>query len=891
MFSDTINIVLFVLLILCIGLILMFIVGERKNKVLSRRRDYLLSIMNSASVILLRASVDRFEEDLCTCMGMFGEALGVDRVSIWKNHAKDGKLFCSREYEWISGAEASSGAGIDAVKASGADVPYAEKIPGWEKRLSEGNYINDLVRDMPTAEKEYLAPQGLKAVLATPVFIQDHFWGYIEYDSRHDERIIPEDDRAIMKSGGLSAANASFRYKQDEQIIIRSGGLVISSAILRNEMMLDIRDTSMKLEKALEDAQNANNAKSDFLARMSHEMRTPLNAVIGLSGLSLDGGRLEEEDQSNIEKIYNAGSILLGTVNDILDISKIEAGRLELVEADYEIPSLINDTVTQNILRIGEKPITFKLDISEGMFEWLHGDALRINQIINNLLSNAIKYTKEGSVELSVRCEAPQRAEDDENGGAVGGMLWLVIKVSDTGRGIKPEDLDRLFAEYAQLDVSSSRAIEGTGLGLTITKKLVELMGGAISVESEYGEGSVFTARVAQKFVSGNTISPEVVENLKSYRYSDKKRAGGAHYSDIDLHDAKVLLVDDNVTNLDVAKGLMKPYGMQIDCVTSGRQAIDAMRAEEARYSAIFMDHMMPEMDGITAAKLIREIGTEYTRDIPIIMLTANAIVGNEEMVLNKGFQDFLSKPIDTSRLDEVIRRWVRDKGHEKKYSEMQSFTGGQLGSSQSDNERRIIMSRRSGIDRRKANLQFAGLDIDKGIERFNGDREIYFKVLSSYVTHTRKLLYSIENVSKDKLDEYAIIIHGIKGSSRGIFADMFSDAAENLELAARYGDLNYIATHNDTFLGAAWRLIFDLEDLLANVQSGAPKPVRERPSDETLAKLLDACKTYNMDEVDEAMAELEKFKYESGGDLAEWLIENIKNMNFKEIVRRLSET
>ena len=240
-------------------------------------------------------------------------------------------------------------------------------------------------------------------------------------------------------------------------------------------------------------------------------------------------------------------------------------------------------------------------------------------------------------------------------------------------------------------------------------------------------------------------------------------------------------------------------------------------------------------------------------------------------------------------KYNKVIKYWSLDKDHEKKYDDMQPLSGIQTQEFPDEYNRRFTMSRRSGIDRRKASMKYAGLDIDKGIERFNGDRDIYFKVLSSYITHTRELLDSIENICSNELEGYANTMHTIKGTSRGIFADMLGDAADNLETAAVNGDFGYIATHNVTFLKAAWKLIFDLEDLIANMDSGNPKPLKEKPDDETLLRLLDACRSYNMDEVDNAMTEIEKYRYRSGDDLASWLIMNIKLMNFKEIVEKLS--
>jgi len=297
------------------------------------------------------------------------------------------------------------------------------------------------------------------------------------------------------------------------------GGEYVVAAYARDlreqiKMMDEIRDKTEKIEIAMREAQSANNSKSEFLANISHEMRTPLNAVLGLSGLTLEMEDLNEEAISNLDKIYNSGSTLLSIVNDILDISKIEAGKLELIPNQYDVPSLINDVITQNILRMDSKIIDFVLDISADLPAVLFGDDLRIKQVLNNLLSNAFKYTKEGEVELGLRGE---RSEND-------GTFWVTAWVRDTGMGIRTEDLKKLFSDYSQVDAKANRKIEGTGLGLAITKKLVELMGGTISVESEYGKGSVFTVRFRQKYIAGKVIGETVVNNLKGFRYTDAKR-------------------------------------------------------------------------------------------------------------------------------------------------------------------------------------------------------------------------------------------------------------------------------------------------------------------------------------------------------------------------------
>ena len=401
-------------------------------------------------------------------------------------------------------------------------------------------------------------------------------------------------------------------------------------------------------QKQLEAAEMANRAKSAFLANMSHELRTPLNVVIGLTDLILEDNSLAGNVSENLLKISNAGSTLLGIVNDILDFSKIETGKLTLIRAEYHIASLLNDVITLINTRLGEKPISFCLNISDDLPGKLYGDDLRVKQILNNLLSNALKYTHAGTIELSVHCSTSNKKD-----------VWMDIIVRDTGIGINEENIKKLFADYYQVESQASRKIEGTGLGLSITKKLVQMMDGEISAESEYGKGSIFRARIRQDFVDTVSIGPEVAENLRKFRYAEDKRIVSKKLVRPDLSFAKVLVVDDMQNNLDVAAGLLGKYKMQVDCVLSGQEAVERIRFGKPVYNVIFMDHMMPGMDGIEAANAIRALDTDYARTIPIIALTANAIQGTEQLFYANGFQAFLSKPIDIMQLDSVIRKWV----------------------------------------------------------------------------------------------------------------------------------------------------------------------------------------------------------------------------------------
>jgi signal transduction histidine kinase/CheY-like chemotaxis protein/HPt (histidine-containing phosphotransfer) domain-containing protein len=598
----------------------------------------------------------------------------------------------------------------------------------------------------------------------------------------------------------------------------------------------------------------ASEAKTSFLARMSHEMRTPLTAIIGLSDLTLETGQLNEENTENLDKIYNAGKTLLSTVNDILDISKIEAGKLELIPAEYETSSMLNDTITQNIMRIGDKPIKFILSINENLPTRLYGDDLRVKQIMNNLLSNAFKYTRGGTVELGVNCERE------------GNTIWMTTQVSDTGKGIRPEDVDKLFINYNQVDTKINHHIEGTGLGLSITKKMAEMMGGTIIVTSEYGKGSIFTAKFRQQYVTDTVIGAETVNSLKNFHYSDHKRRHSLHPARINLSYARVLVVDDVTVNLDVARGMMKPYKMHVDCVTGGQEAIDAVRAEKVRYNAIFMDHMMPEMDGIETTRIIREeIGSEYAKTVPIIALTANAIIGNEEMFLGKGFQAFLSKPIEHARLDTVIQKLVRNEELEK------------------------TLAADCGYDQRTFSRDITGLDMCKGLKRFNGDQDSYLDILRSYTINIPPLLDALGKVDKGNLADYAITVHGIKSSCRSIGAEALGNKAEALEKAAKEKDFSFVITNNAVFIDETEKLIDELNDMLRHMFPEKPRPKKDRPDSEALGRLLNACQALDIDKADAVMEDLTAWDYESDDGLVAWLSENVSQLNFTPIIEKLS--
>jgi PAS domain S-box-containing protein len=626
-------------------------------------------------------------------------------------------------------------------------------------------------------------------------------------------------------------------------------------------IMLLFHDVTETL-RAKEAAEAASKAKSAFLATMSHEIRTPLNAILGLSEIQLQN-KLPEDTRTDLEKIYNSGSTLLGIINDILDISKIEAGNFELIPVDYDTPSLINDTVQLNIVRIGSKPISFKLNIDDTLPARLSGDELRVKQVLNNILSNAFKYTKAGTVTLQARWEKHEKE------------AVMIFAVSDTGQGIRKEDMDKLFSEYSQLDTRANRKIEGTGLGLSITKKLVEMMNGSIAAESEYGKGSTFTVRFRQQLVDERPIGQEVAANLMSFRLIETRRNRSKNLVRTRMPYGKVLVVDDVATNLDVARGLMLPYGLAIDCVLSGPEAIEKVRREEVKYDAIFMDHMMPGMDGIEAVRIIRnEIGSEYAKTVPIIALTANALAGNEEMFLGAGFNAFIAKPIDIMRLDVLLNQWVRNR-----QSEETLWKADQEKSAGAETETP------EGI---LENASLEGMDFAAGLKRY-GTEDIYIRILQSFLTHTPALLDKLRSLSRETLPDYAITVHGLKGASYGICAGEIGGEAEELEFAAKAGDYEKVRSKNAAFIAKVEAGLEALEKLLQGaVEGGSEKPKAAAPDRALLEKLLDASRRFKPAIMEELLGELEGCEYESDGELIPWLREQVDNLEYDAVREKL---
>jgi PAS domain S-box-containing protein len=822
------------------------------------RQNSLMSTVNAAAALLFEPGTDGDFSAITQSMEMVCHCIDADSVFLWQIMCKDdGRLYDKKICKWISGGNNEDNGLLE--------VSYDDTIPYSKSLLLEGKSVNGPVDTLPETDRNFFSSIGVQSVLIMPLSFKGELWGTVSFDDGHNRRFFPDADEHILHSWGL----------------------LVMGVILRGKIVHD-------LENAMVEAEAANNAKSSFLATMSHEIRTPMNAISGMAELLLRREDLNNEARTDAHDIKQAANNIISIINDILDFSKIEAGKMEIVPIKYMLSSLINDTVNIIRTRLTEKPIRFYTNIDGSIPNNLIGDEARIRQILLNLLSNAVKYTEKGHISLTIIMQK-----------RIGKQVWLEITVTDSGKGIKPEDQEKLFDSFVQVDTKKNRGIEGTGLGLAITRQLCLAMDGNISIQSRYGEGSDFKIIIPQSFSSpvpfASVEEPEekkvlvyegraiyarslcwslenlgipyvMTETLDSFtetlphedwyyifsghglyekikplmeqtvfpngkkpplalmveweneanipnvrfislpvqslsianilngktdfrNYFNTQNSGVIRFT---YPEARLLIVDDIPTNLKVAEGLLAPYHIKTDTCLSGAKAIDLIK--ENKYDIVFMDHMMPEMDGIEATAIIRtwEEQEELKRNqkssepfkIPIIALTANVVSGMKEMFLENGFSDFLAKPIDISKLDEMLEHWI-PKEKRGKVNEQLTINNEQL---TINNEQLAMSNEMNSPDSSSYCSLINGIDVERGIAMTGGTLALYRQVLGIFRSDAEERLPILKNVpDASTLPKFITQVHALKSASASIGAAEISDKAAKLEAAGKAADFDFI--------------------------------------------------------------------------------------------------
>ena len=708
------------------------------------------------------------------------------------------------------------------------------------------------------------------------------------------------------------------------------------NATMGDLSFIDISDIT-PIMNAKYEAESASRAKSDFLSKVSHEIRTPLNGIMGMAEI-MSYENIAAKTRDQLETIKHSGNHLLSIINNLLNLSKIEHGKLEIVPRYYLLNTLIKDVVSIITMQMKETKLQMTVYVSQNIPEELCGDIVRIRQILLNLLSNAVKYTREGHVSLEVM-------------GVITGenTIDIIFSVTDTGTGLRQDDIDKIFDEFAQFDLDRHHGIEGTGLGLAITYSLVEIMDGQIDVKSDYGEGSIFTVTLPQKFrrkghssgaapyvtnrenknvllyglsalyaksitrslddlgvghyiaenetelfdklseknwnfvfaapdltsqiedicekIGGYIIPPRIVAVTDSHSIGKENgyltlampayalpisnilnyTQSTSTYSDTVIKnlvgfkapEARVLVVDDISTNQEVTKGLLAIYEMQIDTCASGLEAIEAVK--HTQYDLILMDHMMPEMDGIVAMEIIKSLDDK----VPVVALTANIILGTMEMLLEKGFDDFLAKPIDMTKLGNVLETWI-------------------------PREKQIrVEIRKNGFDdhgpeiEKTINLEIEGIDMTKGMRRVGGSLQAYLGILNVFGKDGIQKIEEIKScTAAGNLKLYTIYVHALKVALANIGADALSKQAQALENAGNNEDMAYISDSGNEFIQNLEILLSNITVFLMGHESkaatgGSGRPMSQKDIARELANLKTALLNFDLAEIDKASAAL----------------------------------
>ncbi len=561
----------------------------------------------------------------------------------------------------------------------------------------------------------------------------------------------------------------------------------------------ELQQKNEELEAARNAAEKAENARDIFLANMSHELRTPINTILGLNELILRESS-EEAVKEYARDIRQAGSILLALVSDILDFSKLEADKMELTEGIYDVSSLLNDLINSISLQQRRKKLDLVLDIAKDVPYKLYGDEIHIRQIVGNLLSNAVRYTEKGKITL--RLSWKEVSED---------VIEIYVIVKDTGIGIKEKDIPKLFKAFQRMDSTVRSKEDRTGLGLAITERLLELMGSRLEVQSVYGKGSAFSFKILQKVVDRKPLG----DFEKQYRES--LRSIEDYHEKFIAPMGRILIVDDNAMNLAVAQGLLKGTRLQIDVAASGEECLELIKRKT--YHLICMDHMMPVMDGVQTLHAIRALEGNPSRDIPVIALTANAVAGARELYLKEGFQDYLTKPIDADKFENLLIEYLPDNvvylTHNREVNDA------------------LHPQDTEEFDIRESQLYLMGFNLKNGLRYMGGDKALYGKVLHDFHSILQEKETALEDfLQKGDMPGYAIIVHSLKGNARNVGADDLADEAFELEKMAKAGQLEDVTVRSPILFSMMSRMRNSLKVYL-ETEAAEEEKVQTEPDEQ----------------------------------------------------------
>jgi len=890
-------------------------------------RDILLSATNDVAALLVSHNSENYDQRLVKALALLGSKIDCDIITVRKNNDDlEGEWRATLVSEWVR---------PELREIAGKGEPELRKSQIFNYgTMSIGRCINIVVKDLKEADQMAFKRRNIASIMIVPIDVDNKFWGIINFCACAKVRTFTEMERSIL----TTVSN------------------MIASSVLQNE-------TTKNLLIKSKEALAATEAKTSFLANMSHEIRTPMNAIMGMSELALREKSLPIACE-HINTIKAAGTNMLRILNDILDISRIEHGKFEISLLPYKISSLLANTIRMVKMRAADKNMPFFVDVAPDIPTELIGDEPRINQVLLNLLTNAIKFTNDGFVRFSVTGE---KAEDE---------FYIVrFSVTDTGIGIKEEDISNLFQSFTQVDTKRSRSNEGSGLGLSITKELVERMNGSISVRSDYGAGSTFTVHLKQKISSKSPlVMPErisigrviVFETRELYAVSIKKTFNdlnidyilcknmlelsehleaykpnhvfvpaeyskvvsemitekgidaekiilverGGEYLDATVHDntrvlslpiysvtlaqalssrfsveidkeekldhsfqlhapdSKVLVVDDNLINLKVAEGLLEIYGIIADTAMSGKIAIDMVKENE--YDLVFMDHMMPDLDGIEATKIIRGLGGNCEK-LPIIALTANAMSGAGEMFIKEGLNDYIAKPIEHTKLQNMLELWLpTDKIKYKKNKEDSDSDFDECSSS-----------------------PIRGVDMEVGLKRVMGEEVVYKKILKMYMDDS---IARIEEIKKNPQNKNALIIatHSLKSTSSNIGATEVAALAGRLEAAFIDDDDHFADQNLEKLYDITKNVVNSIKNYLESAKTDEPaakKPHDEAALDRLIAKMTESISIMNIKSLEKAADELLEYEWkEDVSDLIAAVVDAVSSYDYDEAENILLE-